>query len=108
MQAQPTLSKFKQLEFAVCFSLPFSSVFFSNNFHPEFHKTLDIQQRDQQTANAALISYGYLGCSPQEPTTAFTLETLEFYHQIRRQQPSFSTQAMAKVLCALNDVRCNF
>jgi hypothetical protein len=35
---------------------------------------------------------------------AFTLEALELYHQIRCRQPSFSIQAITKVLCAMNNV----
>ncbi|KAG1876360.1 hypothetical protein F4604DRAFT_1880665 [Suillus subluteus] len=45
---------------------------------------------------------GFLGCSPQQPTTAISLECLELYHQIRRRKSSFSVQAMVKVLCALH------
>ncbi|KAJ2991444.1 hypothetical protein NUW54_g8190 [Trametes sanguinea] len=41
---------------------------------------------------------------PLQPTVAISLHTLEFYHQLRRRQSSFSVQAMVKVLCALHNV----
>jgi hypothetical protein len=70
----------------------------------EFDWSREILQQENELANVSLISHGLLGCSPLEPTTAFTLEALELYHQIRRRQPSFSIQAITKVLCALNNV----
>jgi hypothetical protein len=71
---------------------------------PEFQPAYQVRQHKEQLANAALITSGSLGCSPQEPAVAYTLEVLEIYHQLRRHQPSFSIQAMTKVLCALNGV----
>ncbi|KAG1884158.1 hypothetical protein F4604DRAFT_1920002 [Suillus subluteus] len=61
-----------------------------------------IHQAPDELANVSLIKAGFLGCSPQQPTTAIALECLELYHQIHRRKPSFSVQAMVKVLCALH------
>ncbi|KAG0697415.1 hypothetical protein DFH29DRAFT_946408 [Suillus ampliporus] len=61
-----------------------------------------IHQAPDKLANVSLIKAGFLGCSPQQPTTAISLKCLELYHQIRRHKSSFSMQAMVKVLCALH------
>ncbi|KAG1849410.1 hypothetical protein F4604DRAFT_1687444 [Suillus subluteus] len=61
-----------------------------------------IHQAPDELANVSLIKAGFLGCSPQQPTTAIALECLELYHQICRRKPSFSVQAMVKVLCTLH------
>ncbi|KAF8236837.1 hypothetical protein L208DRAFT_1194134, partial [Tricholoma matsutake] len=54
--------------------------------------------------NIALICHGYLSASPLQPAIAFTLEALEFYHQLCRHQANFSVQAFIKVLCAIHNV----
>ncbi|KAG1888655.1 hypothetical protein F4604DRAFT_1877215 [Suillus subluteus] len=67
-----------------------------------FHVTaVDITHNE--LANVSLLKSGYLGCSPLQPTLAISLSCLELYHQIRRRKPSFSVQAMVKVLCALHN-----
>jgi hypothetical protein len=63
-----------------------------------------VNQCDDELANVSLIKAGYLGGSPVQPMLAVSLECLELYHQIRRRKPSFSVQAMVKVLCALHNV----
>ncbi|KAG6369425.1 hypothetical protein JVT61DRAFT_14862 [Boletus reticuloceps] len=75
---------------------------FSKYFTPGVH-VLPVSQRENELPNAALIQAGLLGCSPIQPVTAIKLECLEFYHQLRRRQSSFSVQAMVKVLCALHN-----
>ncbi|KAI0245050.1 hypothetical protein BJV78DRAFT_1087594, partial [Lactifluus subvellereus] len=55
-------------------------------------------------SNVTLIRHGLLGASPSQPTVAFTLESLEFYHQLRRRQGNFSIQAFIKALCAIQDI----
>lgn len=64
---------------------------------------LKIPQGNDELANVALIRHGLLGCTPTQPRLAVSLECLEFYHQIRRRQSSFSIQAMVKVLCAVHN-----
>ena len=70
----------------------------------EFTRNKLVRQAPNELGNVSLIQAGLLGCSPLQPTVAITLEALELFHQIRRRQSSFSTQAMAKVLCALHNV----
>ncbi|KAG2108835.1 hypothetical protein BD769DRAFT_1630507 [Suillus cothurnatus] len=57
----------------------------------------------EELANVSLLKLGFLGCSPLQPTVAVSLHCLELYHQICRRKPSFSIQAMVKVLCALHN-----
>ena len=61
-----------------------------------------------EEANIALVRHGLLGASPTQPTIAFTLESLEFYHQLRRYQGNLSIQAFLKVLCAIHNVCYSF
>ncbi|KAG1853525.1 hypothetical protein F4604DRAFT_1686334 [Suillus subluteus] len=65
--------------------------------------SMSVQQAADELANVSLINIGLLGCSPIQPTIAVSLQCLELYHQIRRRKPSFSVQAMVKVLCALHN-----
>ncbi|KAG1863674.1 hypothetical protein F4604DRAFT_1929076 [Suillus subluteus] len=70
----------------------------------DLEPSLHVSQRPDEPANAVLLHLGLLGCSPIQPTVAICLECLEVYHQIHRQQSSFSIQAITKVLCALHNV----
>ncbi|KAG1791119.1 uncharacterized protein HD556DRAFT_1445641 [Suillus plorans] len=65
--------------------------------------SISIPQAAEEPANVSLINVGLIGCSPIQPTIAISLKCLELYHQIRRWKPSFSVQAMVKVLCALHN-----
>jgi hypothetical protein len=47
----------------------------------------------------ALVLNGYLGTSPESPTTAVSLRTLELYAKIHTCKPSFSVEAFAKFIC---------
>ncbi|KDQ18596.1 hypothetical protein BOTBODRAFT_97369, partial [Botryobasidium botryosum FD-172 SS1] len=47
----------------------------------------------------SLVSAGYLGATPDQPTIAVCLKTLELYHRLRVRQPNFSIQAFTKVIC---------
>ncbi|KAG1884380.1 hypothetical protein F4604DRAFT_1677018 [Suillus subluteus] len=70
-----------------------------------FHvSTIDITcKAHKELANVSLLKLGFLGCSALQPTVAVSLHCLELYHQICRRKPSFSVQAMVKVLCALHN-----
>jgi len=70
----------------------------------EYRKSI-VQNVDEE-ANVALIHHGLLGASPTQPTVAFTLEALEFYHQLRRCQGNISIQTFVKVLSAIHNVCC--
>jgi hypothetical protein len=74
------------------------------NDDSEYNYQMQIAQDENEEANVALIRQGCLGASPSQPTIAFTLEALEFYHQLRRHQANFSVQAFIKVLCAIHNV----
>ena len=67
-----------------------------------FRKPID--QNVDEEANVALIHHGLLGSSPTQPTVAFTIEALEFYHQLRRCQGNISIQTIIKVMCAIHNV----
>jgi hypothetical protein len=51
--------------------------------HAEHDSHRNITQNNDEEANIALIRQGCLGSSPFQPTIAFTLEALEFYHQLQ-------------------------
>lgn len=63
-----------------------------------------IRQKHNELANISLIREGLLGCSPEAPSVAFSLETLELYHRLRRRHGQLSIQTMARVLCDFHDV----
>ncbi|KAG6835432.1 hypothetical protein H0H93_001533 [Arthromyces matolae] len=50
---------------------------------------------------SALVANGYMGTSPENPTLALSLRTLDLYHTLRRRKPSFSIDAFSKVICDL-------
>lgn len=55
--------------------------------------------RDETTSVAvALVQAGYLGASPNNPSFAVSLRTLELFYTIRLFRPSFSVEAFAKVV----------
>ncbi|KAG1849095.1 hypothetical protein C8R48DRAFT_778679 [Suillus tomentosus] len=62
-----------------------------------------VDQAHDELANVSLLKSGYLGCSPLQPTLAISLSCLKLYRQIRWRKPSFSVQAIIKVLCALHN-----
>ena len=70
----------------------------------EYNYQMQIAQNENKEANIAFICHGYLGASPSQPTIAFTLEALEFHHQLHCHQANFSVQAFIKVLCAIHNV----
>jgi hypothetical protein len=56
---------------------------------------------DCDSVSKALVLNGYLGTTPQNPSTAVSFKTLELYYKIRRRKPSFSIEGFAKVVCDL-------
>jgi hypothetical protein len=64
-----------------------------------------VPRRDDQVTAVAVIEAGYLGNSPINPSMAISLKTLELFKIFRQRKPSFSTEAFAKVLCDLYQVR---
>lgn len=63
-----------------------------------------VDQEPNELANVSLIRHGLLGTAPETPSMAISLDTLELYHRLRRQQGQLSIQAMVKTLCDLHNV----
>lgn len=57
-----------------------------------------------QTAEALVLA-GYLGTTPQTPSIAISITTLELYRRLRLRKPSLSVEAFSKVICDLYEVR---
>ncbi|KAG0703209.1 hypothetical protein DFH29DRAFT_998662 [Suillus ampliporus] len=53
---------------------------------------------DVKTVSEALVLNGYIGATPQSPSTAISLLTLELYYRMHLQKPLFSAEAFTKVL----------
>lgn len=47
----------------------------------------------------ALVSQGFLGNTPLNPSVAISLKTLELYRRLRLRKASFSVEAFTKVIC---------
>ncbi|KAF7970980.1 hypothetical protein HWV62_22471 [Athelia sp. TMB] len=62
-----------------------------------------IHQKPDELANVSLLRQGFLGCSPETPSVAFSLDALELYHRLRRRHGQLSVQTMARVFCDLHD-----
>ncbi|KAG2120942.1 uncharacterized protein F5147DRAFT_741824 [Suillus discolor] len=66
----------------------------SNTTHIQCHTNV-------KTVSEALVLNSYIGATPESPSIAISLRTLELYYRIRLQKPSFSAEAFMKVLCDL-------
>ncbi|KAJ4465974.1 hypothetical protein C8J55DRAFT_565970 [Lentinula edodes] len=64
-------------------------------------KEVCIHRSKNTKAAVALVSAGYLGTSPEFPSLAISLQTLELYYTLHLFKPSFSIEAFAKALCHL-------
>ncbi len=62
-------------------------------------KSVVIPRTSTQTAAEALILHGYFGSSPDQPTFAISLATLQLFHDIRRFKASYSVEAFTKMVC---------
>ncbi|KAJ3817842.1 hypothetical protein F5880DRAFT_1626200 [Lentinula raphanica] len=79
--------------------------------HPEYEFSIDVVDiytlnrsaiisRDAETsASKALLQAGYLGTSPEQPSLAVSLRTLELFYTLRLFKPNFSVEAFAKAIC---------
>ncbi|KAG1721163.1 hypothetical protein EDD22DRAFT_983130 [Suillus occidentalis] len=54
---------------------------------------------------SALVRQGVIPCSPISPTTAITMEALNFYWVAHQRNPHFSIQAYMRMLCDLQGVQ---
>ena len=60
---------------------------------------------DSKSVAEALMLQGYIGNTPENPTVALSVRTLQLFRHIRLRKPSFSVEAFAQVLCDLYNVR---
>jgi hypothetical protein len=47
----------------------------------------------------ALVRCGYIGNTPEQPSLAISIKTVELFRKLRLRKPSFSVKAFAKVIC---------
>jgi hypothetical protein len=66
----------------------------------QIHRSAEVESTAE-----ALVLNGYLPTTPESPSFAVSLKTLELFRCIRIRKPSFSIEAFAKVLCDLYGVR---
>lgn len=60
---------------------------------------------DSKSVAEALMFQGYIGNTPETPTVALSVRTLQLFRHIRLCKPLFSIEAFAWVLCDLYNVR---
>ncbi|KJA22422.1 hypothetical protein HYPSUDRAFT_124967, partial [Hypholoma sublateritium FD-334 SS-4] len=59
------------------------------------------RREDSKSVAEALMMKGYIGNTPENPTLALSVKTLQLFRQIRLRKPSFSIEAFTRVLCDL-------
>ncbi|KAI0075055.1 hypothetical protein K474DRAFT_1685473 [Panus rudis PR-1116 ss-1] len=57
------------------------------------------QSPDSLSPAIDLMRHGYLAKTPSSPTVAVSLSTLRLFHHLRLRKPSFSFEALTRVLC---------
>ncbi|KAG2151616.1 uncharacterized protein EDB93DRAFT_1240001 [Suillus bovinus] len=67
---------------------------FTLSTHATFHRS-----EDSLSPVQSLVSAGFLGNVPHNPSIAISLRTLEHYRLLRLRKPSLSIEAFAKVIC---------
>lgn len=57
--------------------------------------------REQTSTSPAIdmMRNGYVAKTPENPNAAITIKTLELFYRLRQRKPSFSAEALAKVIC---------
>ena len=70
--------------------------------------TLHVPRASSESPAEALIRNGYLGATPDNPSIAVSLRTLELFQDIRRFKASYSVEAFTKMLCYKYYVRARF
>lgn len=58
-----------------------------------------IRRSSHESPAEGLVRNGYLGVSPDRPTLAVSIKTLELFYDIRRVKVSFSVEAFTKLVC---------
>ena len=60
---------------------------------------IHVPRMSSQSPAEALVLHGYLGATPDNPSLAVSLDTLELFRDIRRFKASYSVEAFTKLLC---------
>ncbi len=66
-------------------------------FNPR--SSVKIARTSRQTAAEALVCRGFLGGTPDKPTIAVSLDTLQLFYDIRQFKASYSVEAFTKMVC---------
>ncbi|KAF9076441.1 hypothetical protein BDP27DRAFT_1210207 [Rhodocollybia butyracea] len=61
-----------------------------------------VPRNSETKATSALVQAGYLPASPESPSIAVSLRTLELFYATRLFKPNFSVEAFAKTVCHLH------
>lgn len=46
-----------------------------------------------------LMAQGWVSKTPEHPSVAVSIATLDLFHRLRQRKPSFSVEAFTKVVC---------
>lgn len=60
---------------------------------------------DSTSVAVDLMRNGWVAKTPENPGAAVSVKTLELFHRLRQRKPSFSAEALTKVICDYYKVR---
>ena len=60
---------------------------------------ITVPRTSHQLPTEALVRSGFLGATPDKPTIAVSIETLQLFYDIRRFKASYSVEAFTKMIC---------
>lgn len=61
--------------------------------------SINVSRNSEERVAEALVACGYLGATPDQPSIAISLDTLEHFRHLRLVKASFSVEAFTKLLC---------
>jgi hypothetical protein len=67
---------------------------------------MSVRQRKEEHPVVSLMHVGLVAGTPVCPKLAFTVDVLDVFYHLRRQQPSFGVRGFVKAVCAFQQV-CN-
>jgi hypothetical protein len=70
-------------------------------------RTCHIPRTAVDKTATALVRCGYIGNTPERPSFAISINTIELFRKLRLRKPSFSVEAFAKVICDCYVVCCS-
>lgn len=65
-----------------------------------------IMRSEHDKTAPSLVKNGYIGNTPESPSLAISIKTLELFRRLRLRKPSLSVEAFAKVICDFYVVCC--